>query len=74
METVFIGNCEINFARASHVLIFKFIISATMVQAWVMKDDVEDQRKPNQRNPNVPVSLEQLAELGVLYWHLDADK
>ncbi len=24
--------------------------------------------------PNQPVSLQQLAELGVLYWRLDADK
>ncbi|MBA0559023.1 hypothetical protein Golob_016006 [Gossypium lobatum] len=36
-----------------------------------MDESKEDQRLPHRRNPNEPVSLEHLAELGVLYWHLN---
>jgi 1,2-dihydroxy-3-keto-5-methylthiopentene dioxygenase len=43
-----------------------------VLQAWIMDNDVEaDQRKPHQQSPNKPVSLEQLARIGVLYWTLD---
>ena len=45
-----------------------------MVQAWMMADIApgDDQRKLHQKVPNEPVSLEQLAKLGVFYWKLDA--
>ncbi|GFH31095.1 acireductone dioxygenase (Fe(2+)-requiring) [Haematococcus lacustris] len=44
------------------------------VNAWYMDDSDEDQRKPHKLDPNQPVSLSQLAQLGVLYWKLDADQ
>ncbi|EXC16741.1 1,2-dihydroxy-3-keto-5-methylthiopentene dioxygenase 2 [Morus notabilis] len=44
-----------------------------VIQAWYMDDSDEDQRLPHHRNPKEYVSLEQLDELGVLSWRLDAD-
>ncbi|XVF38286.1 hypothetical protein REPUB_Repub20aG0087700 [Reevesia pubescens] len=41
------------------------------MEAWFMDENKEDQRLPHQLNPNEPVSLDHLAELGVLYWHLN---
>ncbi|VVB07190.1 unnamed protein product [Arabis nemorensis] len=43
------------------------------MQAWFMDDSNEDQRLPHHRNPNEPVSLDYLSELGVLYWKLNPD-
>ncbi|KAJ3190411.1 1,2-dihydroxy-3-keto-5-methylthiopentene dioxygenase [Gaertneriomyces sp. JEL0708] len=44
-----------------------------MVSAWYYDDSDPslDCREPHQFTPNRPVSLEQLAKLGVLYWHID---
>jgi len=39
-----------------------------------MNETDEDQRLPHHCEPKQYVSLEKLADLGVLYWHLDADK
>lgn len=36
-----------------------------------MDESGEDQRLPHKKNPPEYVSLEQLAEIGVLYWHLN---
>lgn len=44
-----------------------------VLQAWYMNDNDEDQRLPHHRNPKEFVSLEKLADLGVLSWQLDAD-
>ncbi|GMN46774.1 hypothetical protein TIFTF001_015948 [Ficus carica] len=44
-----------------------------VIQAWYMDDSDEDQRLPHHRNPKEFVSLDQLDELGVLSWRLDAD-
>jgi len=47
-----------------------------MLSAWYMDpalEGVADQREPQQMTPNKPCELEELAKLGVLYWHLDAD-
>ena len=42
--------------------------------AWIMPDgDVTDQKAPNQKDPNEPVSAAVLRELGVCYWTMDAD-
>ena len=44
-----------------------------MVEAWYMSTDQskdQDQRQPHRQEPNAPVSLEQLIELGVLHWNL----
>ncbi|KHN02748.1 1,2-dihydroxy-3-keto-5-methylthiopentene dioxygenase 4 [Glycine soja] len=38
------------------------------IEAWLMDDSNEDPRLSHRRNPNESVSLDQLAELGVLYW------
>uniref|UniRef100_A0A6Q2YCS4 Acireductone dioxygenase n=1 Tax=Esox lucius TaxID=8010 RepID=A0A6Q2YCS4_ESOLU len=43
------------------------------IEAWFMDDSDEEQRMPHKRNPNEPVSLEELEKLGVFYWKLDAD-
>ncbi|CAN1279912.1 Acireductone dioxygenase 2 [Linum perenne] len=45
-----------------------------VIQAWYMDDSDEDQRLPHHKNPPEYVSLDKLAELGVLSWRLDADK
>ncbi|CAN4091261.1 unnamed protein product [Withania somnifera] len=44
-----------------------------VIQAWYMDDSDEDQRLPHHREPKEFVSLDKLAELGVLSWRLDAD-
>lgn len=36
-----------------------------MTEAWLMTDAIEDQREENRRSPNVPVSLEELSEIGI---------
>ena len=41
------------------------------IEAWLMDDSNEDPRLSHRRNPNESVSLDQLAELGVLYWKLN---
>lgn len=43
------------------------------LEAWYMDGSEEDQRRPHRLEPHQPVSLEQLKELGVLYWQLNAD-
>ena len=45
------------------------------MEAWSMKDirEGEDQRLPHHCEPKEYVSLEKLADLGVLYWHLEGD-
>jgi len=42
-------------------------------EAWYMSEDLEDQKKPNKKNPNEPLSVEALRRLGINYWKLDAD-
>jgi 1,2-dihydroxy-3-keto-5-methylthiopentene dioxygenase len=44
------------------------------MEAWYMNETDEDQRLPHHCEPRQDISLEKLADLGVLYWHLDADK
>ena len=39
-----------------------------------MQENDDDQRLPHQKNPPEYVSLDQLADLGVLYWNLDPNK
>jgi 1,2-dihydroxy-3-keto-5-methylthiopentene dioxygenase len=41
-----------------------------MVHAYYMDSSSEDQRLPHQLSPPEPVSLEQLAKIGVLYWNM----
>lgn len=48
--------------------------STVKIEAWYMDDTDNDQRAPHKLEPNQPVNPEKLAELGVLCWHLDADK
>lgn len=42
------------------------------MRAWYMCEPMEDQRLPHEQAPPAPCSLESLATIGVLYWHLDA--
>ncbi|KAL9286841.1 putative acireductone dioxygenase (Fe(2+)-requiring) [Arabidopsis thaliana] len=44
-----------------------------VIQAWYMDDSEEDQRLPHHKDPKEFLSLDKLAELGVLSWRLDAD-
>ncbi|KAK6130244.1 hypothetical protein DH2020_036054 [Rehmannia glutinosa] len=44
------------------------------LEAWFMQENDDDQRFPHHKNPPEYVSLEHLANLGVLYWHLDPEK
>ncbi|XP_018471265.1 acireductone dioxygenase 2 isoform X3 [Raphanus sativus] len=44
-----------------------------VIQAWYMDDNQEDQRLPHHKDPKEFLSLDKLAELGVLSWRLDAD-
>ncbi|OVA03465.1 Acireductone dioxygenase ARD family [Macleaya cordata] len=41
------------------------------LEAWYMEESSEDQRLPHHRNPKEFVSLNKLADLGVIYWHLN---
>ena len=41
-----------------------------MVSAWFMDDSDEDQRLEHKKDPNVPVSMEQLKDIGVLYYNV----
>eukprot|EP00243_Klebsormidium_subtile_P008434 TRINITY_DN39_c0_g1_i1.p1 TRINITY_DN39_c0_g1~~TRINITY_DN39_c0_g1_i1.p1 ORF type:complete len:194 (+),score=64.23 TRINITY_DN39_c0_g1_i1:39-620(+) len=50
------------------------VANAVRPEAWYMDESDADQRLPHKLEPNQPVSREQLAELGVLHWVLDADK
>ncbi|XP_056151746.1 acireductone dioxygenase [Lampris incognitus] len=43
------------------------------VEAWYMDNSDGDQRLPHRRDPNQPVSPEELQKLGVLHWKLNAD-
>lgn len=39
------------------------------IEAWYMdKDETVDQRQPHRQEPNKPVSLDKLVQLGVLHW------
>lgn len=44
------------------------------IEAWFMQESDDDQRLPHHKNLPKYVSLDQLADLGILYWHLDPDK
>ncbi|KAL4218179.1 Ard4p [Mactra antiquata] len=45
-----------------------------MVRAWFMDNDTSvDQREPHQLDPPQPVTLETLADLGVLYYNVNVD-
>ncbi|XP_048830367.1 acireductone dioxygenase [Brienomyrus brachyistius] len=43
------------------------------MEAWFMDDSDSDPRLPHKKEPNEPVSPEELKELGVFYWKLNAD-
>ncbi|MEW5306061.1 MAG: hypothetical protein WDW38_010002 [Sanguina aurantia] len=47
--------------------------SSSKLEAWYMDDSTVDQRLPHRCEPNQPAALSKLAQLGVLYWQLDAD-
>lgn len=39
-----------------------------LIEAWFMDDSDEDHRMPHKLNPNEPVSLKELENIGVFYW------
>jgi 1,2-dihydroxy-3-keto-5-methylthiopentene dioxygenase len=41
-----------------------------MVKVWRMSDNIFDPREQCQQNPPKPLTLEDLAEIGVLYYHV----
>ncbi|KAL7524269.1 hypothetical protein ACHAXR_000500, partial [Thalassiosira sp. AJA248-18] len=42
-------------------------------EAWIMPDgECKDQKATNKQEPNVPVTVEELKDLGICYWQLDA--
>jgi 1,2-dihydroxy-3-keto-5-methylthiopentene dioxygenase len=41
-----------------------------MVKVWRMSDNISDPREQCQQNPPEPLTLEDLAEIGVLYYHV----
>ncbi|XP_020511190.1 acireductone dioxygenase [Labrus bergylta] len=43
------------------------------IEAWFMDSSEEDPKKPHRLEPNQSVSLDQLRELGVFSWQLNAD-
>ncbi|KAL1832453.1 hypothetical protein ACET3Z_002104 [Daucus carota] len=43
------------------------------IEAWFMEENDEDQRLPHHRNPKEFVSPDHLADIGVLYWHLNPE-
>ena len=44
-----------------------------MSEAWLMCQEIGDQRAENRRSPNVPVSIEELADLGIFYRRLNSE-
>ena len=42
-------------------------------EAWIMPDEVEDQKALNKMEPNQPVTPEAMRKLGISYWKMDAD-
>ena len=42
-------------------------------EAWLIPDLVEDQFATNKLEPNIPVSVKELKEIGISYWKMDAD-
>lgn len=42
-----------------------------MVSAWIYQESAEDPREQHKFEPNQPVSLEALSDIGVLYWSID---
>lgn len=43
-------------------------------EAWIIDDNVEDQKKPNKLEPNVPVTAAAMRDLGISFWKMDAEK
>lgn len=42
-------------------------------EAWLMNDDLTDQKAENRRSPNVPVNVAGLRAIGLSYWRMDAE-
>ncbi|KAF4084301.1 hypothetical protein AMELA_G00126970 [Ameiurus melas] len=45
----------------------------SVLEAWYMDESTEDKRLPHKLHPNHPVSLQELQDVGVWYWKLNAD-
>jgi len=42
-------------------------------EAWLMADELENQKAENRREPNEPFDAKALRELGIHYWKIDPD-
>lgn len=42
-------------------------------EAWLMPDEVEDQKELNKLEPNVAITVADLRKIGISYWKMDAD-
>ncbi|KAI2492182.1 1-2-dihydroxy-3-keto-5-methylthiopentene dioxygenase [Fragilaria crotonensis] len=42
-------------------------------EAWRIPDSMEDQFVPNKLEPNISVSVEELKDIGICYWKMDAE-
>ena len=42
-------------------------------QAWLLPETVQDQCLENHLSPDVPVTVDELKELGIAYWKMDAE-
>lgn len=42
-------------------------------EAWLMCDDVQNQKALNKQDPNIPVDAAAMRDLGIQYWKMDAD-
>jgi len=42
-------------------------------EAWIMPDEVKDQKALNKLEPNEVVTVEDMRKLGICYWKMDAD-
>lgn len=42
-------------------------------EAWIMCDDVKNQKALNKQDPNIPVDAAAMRALGIHYWKMDAD-
>ncbi|KAG0485539.1 hypothetical protein HPP92_009618 [Vanilla planifolia] len=43
-------------------------------EAWLIDESEDDQKLPFRQNPKEFISPNKLAEIGILFWHLDAKK
>lgn len=56
------------FFEISNLVPLTFRIKGNMVRSWLLSDKITNIHLPNEQTPNVPVSVNELKSLGVLYY------